>query len=75
MLLVTLLKLYSYVVLIRVILSWLNPNPFNPIVRFIYVVTEPVLAPVRRVLPPMGGLDFSPIVVFVVISVLTAILL
>ena len=75
MLLVTLLKLYSYVVLIRVILSWLNPNPFNPIVRFIYVVTEPVLAPVRRVLPPIGGLDFSPIVVFVVISVLTAILL
>ena len=59
----------------RVILSWLNPNPFNPIVRFVYVLTEPVLAPVRRVLPPIAGLDFSPIVVFVVISVLTGMLL
>ena len=74
MLLLTLLKLYSYVVIIRVVFSWMNPNPSNPLVRFVYVVTEPVLAPVRRVLPPMGGFDFSPIVVFIAIAILTRIL-
>ena len=70
MLLVTILKLYSYVLIIRVILSWVNPNPFNPLVRIFYVLTEPVLAPIRRVLPSMGGLDLSPIVVFIAISLL-----
>ncbi len=73
-LLLTLLKLYSYVVIIRVVFSWMNPNPSNPLVRFVYVVTEPVLAPVRRVLPPMGGFDFSPIVVFIAIAILIRIL-
>ena len=70
MLLVTILKLYSYVLIVRVILSWVNPNPFNPLVRFFYILTEPVLAPIRRVLPQMGGLDLSPIVVYIAISVL-----
>ena len=62
--LMTLLKLYSYILLIRVILSWVNPNPYNPIVQILYRLTEPVLAPIRRVLPPMGGFDLSPLVVF-----------
>ena len=62
--LIILLQLYSYILLIRVILSWVNPNPYNPIVQILYRLTEPVLAPIRRVLPPMGGLDLSPLVVF-----------
>ena len=70
MLLITILKLYSYVLIVRVILSWVNLNPFNPLVRFFYVLTEPVLAPIRRGLPSMGGLDLSPIVVFIAISLL-----
>ena len=67
MLIIRLLDIYSFIVLIRVLMSWVNPNPYNPIVQIIYKLTEPVLAPVRRVLPPMGGFDLSPLVVFGVI--------
>lgn len=63
-LLANLLKIYWYILLIRVILSWFNTNPYNPLIRILYTITEPVLAPVRRVIPPMGGLDLSPFVVF-----------
>ncbi len=48
-------------------MSWVNPNPYNPIVQIIYKLTEPVLAPVRRVLPPFGGVDLSPILIFAAI--------
>lgn len=50
-------------VLIRVILSWVAPDPGNPVVRIIIQITEPLLAPVRNMLPPMGGFDLSPIFV------------
>jgi YggT family protein len=50
------------------VLSWVNPDPFNPIVRFLYRVTEPVLQPIRRRLPTMQmGLDLSPMVVLLAI--------
>lgn len=62
-----LLTLYMWIIIIRAILSWVNPDPYNPIVRFLRDVTEPVLAPVRRRLPHMGGMDVSPIVVFLAI--------
>ena len=52
----------------RVILSWVNPDPRNPAVNFIYRATEPLLAPVRNLLPSMGGMDFSPILVLVAIQ-------
>ncbi|NNG00489.1 MAG: YggT family protein [Desulfobacteraceae bacterium] len=53
------------VVFARVVLSWVNPDPFNPIVRFINNVTEPILYPIRTKLPlNFGGLDLSPIIVF-----------
>jgi YggT family protein len=55
-----------WVVILRAVLSWVNPDPFNPIVRFINNVTEPVLYPIRNKLPVnYGGFDFSPILVFV----------
>ena len=59
----------------RAVLSWVNPDPFNPIVRFLYRVTEPVLRPIRRRLPTMGmGLDLSPMLVILAIYFLQAFL-
>jgi YggT family protein len=61
-----LLWAYLWIIIIRALLSWVNPDPGNPIVRFLYQVTEPVLRPIRRRLP-MTGIDFSPIVVILAI--------
>ena len=57
---------YMWIVVIRALLSWVNPDPWNPIVRFLHQVTEPVLRPIRRRLP-LTGIDFSPVVVILVI--------
>jgi len=55
---------YMWVVIARAVLSWVNPDPFNPIVRFIHNITEPVLFQIRRKLPVyFGGIDFSPFIV------------
>tara|TARA_Y100000814_G_scaffold85731_1_gene57511 strand:+ start:43 stop:264 length:222 start_codon:yes stop_codon:yes gene_type:complete len=70
----SILTLYYYVMLARVLMSWFNPNPYNPIVDAIYRLTEPVLSPIRRVLPSMGGFDLSPLVVFFVLIYLQRIL-
>ncbi|MBK34443.1 MAG: hypothetical protein CME26_02805 [Gemmatimonadetes bacterium] len=51
-------------------MSWFSPDPSHPVVRGIYALTEPVLGPVRRILPPMGGFDLSPIVIFLVLMYL-----
>lgn len=64
------ISLYSYVVFARVLISWFNPNPYNPIVDAIYRLTEPVLTPIRRILPPLGGFDLSPLVVFFILNFL-----
>ena len=62
------LSLYMYIVIARAIISWVNPDPYNPIVRFLNSVTEPVLLRIRRKLPLFfGGMDFSPIVVILAI--------
>ena len=63
-------KVYSLLIIGRVILSWVNPDPGNAIAVFIVRLTEPVLGPVRRVIPTLGGLDLSPILVLVGIQVL-----
>jgi YggT family protein len=68
------LTLYLYIVLGRAIISWVNPDPRNAIVRFLYSATEPLLYRVRRVLPYMGGIDFSPLVVILAIYFLQAFL-
>jgi len=57
---------YLWIVVIRALVSWVNPDPWNPIVRFLYQATEPVLRPIRRRLP-MTGIDFSPMVVILAI--------
>ncbi len=61
------LILYMYVIIARAVMSWFNPNPYNSVVRFIYQITDPVLEQVRRFLPPIAGLDLSPVVVIFVI--------
>jgi len=63
-LLQTVLQLYMWVIIASAVLSWVEPNPYNPIVRFIYSVTEPVFDWVRRRIPVFfGGIDFSPMLV------------
>ncbi|MCU0474812.1 MAG: YggT family protein [Anaerolineae bacterium] len=70
------LSIYSFIMLARILMSWLpNLDPRNPIVRFLYDATEPVLAPVRRAIPPMSGFDFSPIIVMVAISLIQRLIL
>ncbi|MBA4356271.1 MAG: hypothetical protein C0405_00940 [Desulfovibrio sp.] len=72
----SLLTLYMWVVIISAVLSWVNPDPYNPIVRFLRNITDPVYARIRRALPfiVVGGMDLSPIVVIVAIQVLGALL-
>ena len=64
-----LFDLYVLVLLARVLLSWVQLDPRNPIVNLIHQLTEPLLAPIRRLLPQTGALDFSPIVAFVVVLI------
>jgi len=61
------LTIYFWIIVIRALISWVNPDPYNPIVRFLYQVTEPVLYRVRKVIPYMGGLDLSPLIVIFII--------
>lgn len=53
---------YIWIVVGRAIISWVNADPYNPIVRFLVQATDPVLERIRRYIPPMGGLDLSPMV-------------
>ena len=65
------IRLYTLVLVIRMIFSWVPPqHRQNEFYRFLYRITEPVLAPFRRILPPMGGIDFSPILLFIILSLI-----
>lgn len=62
------LNIYMWIIIARAVLSWVNPDPYNPIVRFLYSATEPVLGAVRRQIPLFfGGIDFAPMVVILAI--------
>jgi len=62
------LSAYMWILIIRAVLSWVNPDPYNPIVRALYSITEPVLSFLRRRFPLMAGsIDFSPMVAILVI--------
>ena len=65
-----LLTLYTYAIIGRAIISWVNPDPYNPIVNFLYRITEPVLYRVRSILPDLGGIDLSPLVVLLAVQFL-----
>lgn len=58
---VSIMEIYAWIVVARAVISWVNPDPYNPIVRFLYNATEPVLQRIRRVLPlQFSGIDFTP---------------
>jgi len=63
----------------RIILSFVRPDPYHPtwgpIVRAVYDVTEPIMGPIRRLLPSMGGLDFSPLIVFLLLRLLQSVVI
>ena len=65
----TLLSIIQWMVIIAALISWVNPDPRNPIVQFLYRTTDPILRPFRKILPPRrtGGIDFSPILVILAI--------
>lgn len=64
-----LVKIYFFALLGTIILSWIAPGTSNPAAYLMHQITEPVMAPFRRMLPSMGGLDFSPILVFIIINI------
>ena len=69
------LELYMWIIIIRALLSWVNPDPYNPIVQFLNRFTEPVLSRVRQLIPMSGvGIDFSPIIVILAIIFLQSFL-
>ena len=69
-------QIYIIIVIARALVSWVNPDPSNPIVRFLYNATEPVLARMRRILPlQFGGFDLMPIVLLLLLSVVEQLLL
>ena len=70
MLLLILLDVYALVVFAAVVLSWVNLSPDNPFVRVVTALTEPVLAQIRKVMPDLGGIDLSPMVLLLGITVL-----
>lgn len=74
MLLIRLIDLYSLIVLVAVVLSWIRVDRRNPLVMIVDRLTAPALRPIRRVLPPMGGLDFSPMLLVLALQVLKGLL-
>ena len=70
-----LLTAYMWIIIGRAIISWVNADPHNPIVRFLYEATEPLLSRIRRLLPiSMGGIDFSPMILIMAIMFLQSFL-
>ena len=61
------LKIYMWIIIARAILSWVSPDPYNPVVRFLRGATEPLLYRIRRYLPAFGGMDFSPFILILLL--------
>lgn len=68
------LSAYIWVVIARAVITWVNADPYNPIVRFLRQVTDPLLVKIRRVVPVMGGLDLSPMILILIIIFLQSFL-
>ena len=78
----TVLRIYSFIIIAAALITWVRPNPYNPVVQFLRRVTEPVLRPIRSLVPPekLGGLDISPMIAlflmwYVIPRILLALLL
>ncbi|MDA8096917.1 MAG: YggT family protein [Desulforudis sp.] len=68
-------QVYIYIIFARIILSWIRHDPYNPVFRFIYDLTEPFLSIFRRIIPPLGMIDLSPIVALIALHVLRWVIL
>jgi len=69
------LNIFLVAIIVQVILSWVAPRGYNPVVSLIYSLTEPVLRPARRLLPPISGIDFSPLVAFLAMNLIKILLI
>ena len=76
LLLARVLQIYTFVLLVRILITWIpNLDPYHPIVQMLFQVTDPVLEPARKLIPPIGMIDISPIVVFIVLGILQDLLI
>lgn len=66
--------LYSFAIIARALLPWFRVSPYHPVMRFLIEITEPLLAPLRRYIPPVGGLDFTPMVALLILWVIEQLL-
>ncbi|MEW6459110.1 MAG: YggT family protein [Bacillota bacterium] len=71
----TAFSVYTLLIIGRILLSWIPHNPYNPVVRFIYDLTDPYLNIFRRVIPPLGMIDISPIVAILVLSLIRSVII
>jgi YggT family protein len=69
-----LFNILQFAIIIRALLSWFNPREDNPIVRFLFDITEPILAPLRRIVPRLGMVDVTPLVAILLMSVIQQVL-
>jgi YggT family protein len=72
--LVTILQYLVFLIIARALLSWFNPDPRNPLVQLIYYITEPILSPMRRIIPPLGMLDLSAFIAIILIGMAAAVI-
>ena len=68
------LEVYMWIIIISALISWVNPDPYNTIVRFLHLATDPVLRPIRRRIGMYSGIDISPIIVIFLIYIIRVIL-
>ncbi len=66
--------LLNLAILARVLLSWIRVSPYHPAVGFLYRITEPILAPLRRIIPPLGMMDISPVIALILLQIIQQIL-
>lgn len=71
----TAFTVYTLLIIGRILLSWIPHNPYNPVVRFVYELTDPYLNIFRRVIPPLGMIDISPIVAILVLSLIRSLVI
>lgn len=68
-------EVYMILILVRIVLSWIKHNPYQPIIRFVYEITEPFLSFFRKIIPPIGMMDISPVVAYFVLLLIRTVLL
>ena len=71
---VRIIQIYNILIIARVFASWIIRNPYNRLYHFLISITEPVLGPIRHILPPMMGLDLSPVIAFFILDLLSRLL-